>query len=215
MTQNIGKFTNNGVKLEDAVSAIQGISNAAAVAGANSNEASRAMYNFSQALSQGSVKLIDWKSIQNANMATVDFKQNLIDTAVAMGTLVKQGDQYQSTTTDLNGNVSELFDANKMFNESLSSSWMTTEVLVQTLQNYSNDVRDMTDAEKAEYEAKLKSIGYTDDQIKSIEDLGSKAFDAAQDVKTFSQLLDTLKEAVGSGWSQNRGNQKGVFRLRN
>lgn len=202
MTQNIGKFTNNGVKLKDAVSAIQGISNAAAVAGANSNEASRAMYNFSQALSQGSVKLIDWKSIQNANMATVDFKQNLIDTAVAMGTLVKEGNQYVSTTTDLNGKVSQAFDANKMFNESLSASWMTTEVLVQTLQNYSTDVREMSEAEKAEYETKLKSIGYTDEQVKSITALGSKAADAAQEVKTFSQLLDTLKEAVGSGWTE-------------
>ena len=202
MTQNIGKFTNNGVKLDDAVKAIQGVSNAAAVAGANSQEASRAMYNFSQALSQGSVKLIDWKSIQNANMATTDFKQNLIDTAVAMGTLVKQGDQYVSTTTDMNGNVSELFDANKMFNESLSAQWMTTEVLVQTLSNYSTDIREMSDAEREEYESRLKSIGYTEEQIKSIEELGKKAFDAAQDVKTYSQLIDTLKEAVGSGWSQ-------------
>lgn len=75
MTQNIGKFTNAGVKLEDAVLAIKGISNEAAVSGANANEASRAMYNFAQALSAGYVKLIDWKSIENANMATVEFKQ--------------------------------------------------------------------------------------------------------------------------------------------
>ena len=202
MTQNIGKFTNNGVKLEDAVKAIQGISNAAAVAGANSNEASRAMYNFSQALSQGSVKLIDWKSIQNANMATVDFKQNLIDTAVAMGTVKKQGDKYVSTTTDLSGKVSDAFDANKMFNESLSSSWMTTEVLVQTLSNYSTDVREMSEAELEAYRTKLKSIGYTEEQIKAIEALSTKAFEAATEVKTYHQLMDTLAEAVGSGWSQ-------------
>ncbi len=74
MTSNIGKFTNAGVKLDDAVAAIQGVSNVAAVSGANANEASRAMYNFAQALSAGYVKLIDWKSIENANMATVEFK---------------------------------------------------------------------------------------------------------------------------------------------
>ena len=50
MTSNIGKFTNAGVKLEDAVLAIKGISNEAAVSGANADEASRAMYNFSQTL---------------------------------------------------------------------------------------------------------------------------------------------------------------------
>ena len=59
MTANIGKFTNAGVKLEDAVGAIKGISNEAARSGASAQEASRAMYNFSQALSAGYVKLID------------------------------------------------------------------------------------------------------------------------------------------------------------
>lgn len=62
MTQNIGKFTNAGVKLDDAVLAIQGISNAAALSGANANEASRAMYNFAQALSVGYIQRIDWKN---------------------------------------------------------------------------------------------------------------------------------------------------------
>lgn len=202
MTNNIGKFTNNGVKLDDAVKAIQGISNEAALAGANTQEASRAMYNFSQALSQGSVKLIDWKSIENANMATQAFKQNLLDTALAMGTVKKEGDKYVSVTTDANGKVSAAFDSVQNFNDSLSSQWMTTEVLVQTLQNYSTDIREMTEAEKAEYEEKLRGIGYTEEQIKAVEELGVKAFDAAQDVKTFSQLVDTMKEAVGSGWSQ-------------
>ena len=174
MTSNIGKFTNAGVKLEDAVKAIQGISNEAAVSGANANEASRAMYNFAQALSAGYVKLIDWKSIENANMATVEFKQTLIDTAVELGTVVKVGDKYRSTTTDLNGKVSELFDSTSMFNDSLSSQWMTTDVLVKTLGMYADETTE----------------------------IGKKAFAAAQDVKTFSQLMDTLKEAVGSGWAQ-------------
>ena len=69
MTSNIGKFTNAGVGLEDAVMAIQGVSNVAAVSGANANEASRAMYNFAQALSAGYVKLIDWKSIEVSTVA--------------------------------------------------------------------------------------------------------------------------------------------------
>ena len=96
MTTNIGKFTNAGVKLEDAVAAIKGVSNEAAVSGANAEEASRAMYNFAQALSAGYVKLIDWKSIENANMATVEFKNELIKTALELGTIKKKGDQYLS-----------------------------------------------------------------------------------------------------------------------
>ena len=201
MTSNIGKFTNAGVKLEPAVKAIQGIANVAAVSGAKTEEASRAMYNFSQALSAGAVKLIDWKSIENANMATVEFKQTLIDTAVAMGTLVRDGDSYLSTTTDLQGKTSNAFNATKSFNDSLSHQWMTTEVLTQALEIYSQDIRTMTDAEKAAYETKLRGLGFTDEQIIKYEELGKKAFDAAQDVKTFTMMMDTLKESVGSGWA--------------
>lgn len=202
MTQSIGKFTNAGVSLDDAVKAIQGISNEAAVSGANANEASRAMYNFAQALSSGAVKLIDWKSIENANMATVEFKQSLLDTALAMGTVIEVDGKYQTTTTDMQGKVSDLFTATSAFNDSLSAQWMTTDVLVQTLSNYATDVREMTAAEKKAYEEKLRGVGYTEEQIKAIEELGQKAFDSAQDVKTFTQLMDTLKEAAGSGWAQ-------------
>lgn len=202
MTSNIGKFTNAGVKLEDAVKAIQGVSNEAAISGANANEASRAMYNFAQALSAGYVKLIDWKSIENANMATKEFKEQLIETAAAMGKVTKVGNKYQSTTTNLQGKVSDLFDATANFNDSLAHQWMTTEVLTQTLANYATDVRDMSKEEKKAYEEKLRSIGYTEEQIEKIEELGQKAFDAAQDVKTFTQLLDTIKEALGSGWAR-------------
>ena len=174
MTSNIGKFTNAGVKLDDAVAAIQGVSNVAAVSGANANEASRAMYNFAQALSAGYVKLIDWKSIENANMATVEFKDQLLETALALGTVVKEGDKYRTTTTDAKGAVSDLFDATHGFNDALSNQWMTTEVLTTTLAKYADETTE----------------------------IGKKAFAAAQDVKTFSQLMDTLKESAQSGWAE-------------
>ena len=137
MTQNIGKFTNAGVKLEDAVMAIKGISNEAAVSGANANEASRAMYNFAQALSAGYVKLIDWKSIENANMATVEFKQQLIESALAIGTLTEASDGMYET---VGGTV---ISATKNFNESLQDQWMTTDVLVDTLKKYADNSTDI------------------------------------------------------------------------
>jgi len=201
MTSSIGKFTNAGVKLDDAVKAIQGISNEAARSGANAQQASAAMYNFSQALSSGAVKLIDWKSIENANMATVEFKQSLLDTAVAMGTVRKEGDKYISTTTDANGHVSEAFTATSMFNDSLSSLWMTSDVLTQTLSNYSTDVREMTDDEYKLWREKMVGLHYTDEQIDKIEELGKASFDAAQDVKSYSMMMDSLQEAIGSGWA--------------
>ena len=175
MTSNIGKFTNAGVKLEDAVMAIQGISNEAAISGANANEASRAMYNFAQALSAGYVKLIDWKSIENANMATVEFKTQLLEAAVAAGTVEKTANGMYRVLTENNqgSTMDEAINATKNFNDSLQYQWMTTDVLVNTLRDYADETTE----------------------------IGKKAFAAAQEVKTFSQLMDTLKEAVGSGWA--------------
>lgn len=173
MTANIGKFTNAGVDLKTAVKAIQGISNEAAVSGANTEMASRAMYNFAQALSAGYVKLIDWKSIENANMATKEFKQQLIDTAVQMGTLVQVQDKYLVASKQADYDTDDLFDSTLNFNDSLKDAWMTTDVLTTTLGRYSDETTD----------------------------IGKKAFAAAQDVRTFSMMMDTLTEAVGSGWT--------------
>lgn len=177
MTTSIGKFTNAGVDLKDAVAAIKGISNEAALSGANANEASRAMYNFAQALSSGAVKLIDWKSIENANMATKEFKQELIDTAVAQGKLTKQADGYYRT---LNGKT---FNATARFNDALQDQWMTSDVLIKTLGRYADATTD----------------------------IGKRASAAATEVKTFSMLIDTLKEALQSGWSESWENIIGDF----
>lgn len=176
MTSSIGKFTNAGVDLETAVMAIKGVSNEAAVSGANAEEASRAMYNFSQALSAGYVKLIDWKSIENANMATVEFKNKLLETAVAVGTVEKTADgMYKVLTTNANGKtMGETINSTRNFNDSLSFQWMTTKVLTQTLKDYADETTE----------------------------IGKKAMEAATKIKTFTMLMDTLKEAVGSGWAQ-------------
>ena len=68
MTRNIGTFTAAGVDLNTSVSAIKGIANLAAVSGSNSQQASTAMYQLSQALAAGTVKLQDWNSVVNAGL---------------------------------------------------------------------------------------------------------------------------------------------------
>ena len=174
MTTNIGKFTNAGVSLNDSVGAIQGISNAAALSGANANEASRAMYNFAQAISTGSVKLIDWKSIELANMGTVEFKTQLLDGAVAAGEMEKGADGLYYVLSKGKRIALDGISATQGFTGSLEHQWMTSEVLINTLNKYSDATTD----------------------------IGKRAFAAAQDVKTLSQMYDTLKEAAQSGWAQ-------------
>ena len=175
MTQNIGKFTNAGVKLNDAVAAIKGVSNLAAVSGANTEQASHAMYNFAQALSQGYVQLIDWKSIRTATMDTVEFKNELLKTALELGTVRKEGDKYISTTTDMRGSISDSFDALSQFEGSLSHQWLTTDVLVKTLSKYTDTTTE----------------------------IGKKATEAATRVNTFHQAMDAIVEGLGSSWTQS------------
>ena len=127
MTSNIGKFVNNGIKLEDAVQAMKGISNEAALSGANATEASRAMYNLSQAMSLGYMQLIDWKSIQNANMATTEFKTHLAEAAVEMGKLQK----------------SDLSNINVLFTERLKDKWLTNEVMIKVLKDYADETTEI------------------------------------------------------------------------
>ena len=169
MTQNIGKFTNAGIKLEDAVTAIKGIANEAALSGANANEAARSMYNFSQALSTGYVQRIDWKSIELANMATIEFKEQLLEQAVAMGTVKKNAEGMYSAIND-----SKFYNTSQMFIECLDEQWLTSEVLIETLKDYADETTD----------------------------IGARATKAATEVKTFSHMMDTLRESAQSGWAQ-------------
>ena len=131
MTSNIGKFTNSGVKLETAVTAMKGISNWAAVSGANANEASRAMYNLAQSISMGYVQYIDWKSIENANMATTAFKKNVADMAVKLGTLTKKSDGTYNVGK-------KNYSLQQLFKDGMKDQWFTTDVLTKTLGEYAN-----------------------------------------------------------------------------
>lgn len=136
MTQNIGKFTNAGISLKDATTAIEGLSNEAALSGANVQEASRAMYNFSQSLSLGYVQLMDWKSIENANMATKDFKQNLTDMAVRMGTIKKEANGMYTAG-------GKTFSMMNLFHDGLQKQWLTSDVLINTLKEYNDETTEV------------------------------------------------------------------------
>lgn len=184
MTRNIGTFTAAGVDLKTSVSAIQGIANLAAVSGSTSQQASTAMYQLSQALATGTVKLMDWNSVVNAGMGGEVFQQALIRTSEHLQTGAKAA-----------------IEAEGSFRDSLQTGWLTTEVLTETLNQFSLAVDSAE-----EYDNAIKDLvgqGYTQEEAKAIADMAKTAGDAATKVKTFTQLIDTLKEALGSGWTQS------------
>lgn len=147
MTKNIGTFTAAGVGLEDSATAIKGISNLAAASGSNTQQASMAMYQLSQALASGRVGLQDWNSVVNAGMGGKLFQDRLTQMAEKMG---------------------NARDMTKSFRESLKDGWLTSEVLINTLKEFSID---------------------------------QSMLEAATQIKSFGQLVDTVQEAIGSGWA--------------
>ena len=176
MTRNIGTFTAAGVDLDTSVQAIKGIANLAAVSGSNSQQASTAMYQLSQALAAGTVKLQDWNSVVNAGMGGQVFQDALKETARVHGVAIDQMIKDEGS-----------------FRETLSKGWLTSSILTETLSKFTGDLN----------ESQLKTMGYTDEQIASIIKMGQTANDAATKVKTFTQLFDTLAEAMQSGWTQS------------
>lgn len=175
MTTNIGRFTAAGVGLNDSVAAIKGMSNLAAVMGADANQAAHAMQQMSQALATGTVRLQDWMSIENASMGGQAFQDALKRTAETYGT-----------------NVDALIEKNGSFRESLRENWLTSEIMIETLTQLTGDLSD----------EQLRSLGYTDEQIVDIQQYAAMAKSAATEYKTFSQVVQGVQEALGSGWAQ-------------
>ena len=186
MTRNIGTFTAAGIDLETSTTAIKGIANLAAVSGSTSQQASTAMYQLSQALASGTVKLQDWNSVVNAGMGGQVFQDALKETARVHGIAIDQ-----------------IIADEGSFRESLKNGWLSADILTETLEKFTLATDGLTEAQIEENRAMLKSKGYTDEQIDAIFKMGNTATDAATKVKTFTQLWDTLSEAAQSGWTSS------------
>ena len=192
MTSNIGKFTSAGADIDDATEAMMGIALWASTAGQGVNEASRAMYNISQAYSTGIMRLEDWKSIENANMATVEFKQTALDTAVALGKLKKTSDGYYYSVAN------HKFNATEGFTSYLTSDrWMDTEVIMETLKKYGEWAGKVYDKVLTEGISTTEAM---DELAESTMSIGEKGMRAGQEYKTFTDVLNATKDAVSSGW---------------
>lgn len=175
MTNAIGLFTAAGVDLQTSVSSIKGLSNLAAASGSTAQQTATAYTQLSQAISAGVVHLQDWNSLVNAGMGGESFRNALIETSRMMGT-----------------GVDEAIAKKGNFRESLKEDWLTAQVMTTTLTALTNDLS----------EAQLVEMGYSEEQAARLKQFAANAFDAATKVRTFSQLIDTTKEAIGSGWAE-------------
>ena len=179
MTRNIGTFTAAGIGLEDSAASIKGIANLAAASGSTSQQASTAMYQLSQALAAGTVKLMDWNSVVNAGMGGEKFQEAL-----------------KATARDHGIAVDKIIEKNGSFRESLQEGWISADILNETLRKFT--VEGATEYAKSMMESGKWTQAQADALIKEAQSME----DAATKVKTFTQLMDTMKESAQSGWAQ-------------
>lgn len=186
MTQNIGRFTTAGMSLEDSVTAVQGLSNVGALFGVNAQKVANATYQISQAMASGVIQLRDWMSVENSTMGGEIFQDELIRTAAQMSNRTYE-EMYEWVHS---------FGA---FRDSLRHKWLTTDVMIETLRKFAGESREfweaLTDAQGNQL--------LPDEEIDRIMRLGETAFNSATEVKTLSQMLEALGEAIGSGWQES------------
>lgn len=217
MARNIGTFTAAGVQLKPAVSAIKGIANLAALSGSNSQQASTAMYQLSQAIAAGRVNLQDWNSVVNAGMGGKQFQTALTQSAIAMGKINRSAVEF-----DKQMKVSKI--SGEAFRQSISPQpgkepWLTSQVLVNTLKvldgrlsataltfqrnadgskKYSDEAAIAAQIDKERVALAKEGIKYTDKQFKQLTEMADAAFDSATKIKTVPQLLGVVRESIGS-----------------
>ena len=193
MVANIAKFTATGKDLDESVTAMEGIANWAALSGQNANTASHAMYQLSQAMGAGVMRLEDYKSIQNVSMDTDEFRQKALDAAVALGTLKKNADDTYSSLVGKANNFTK-----SQFATSLTQgAWFTSDVMMSVFQDYSKAVDQIYDYATEKGITASQAIKELDGQIDAF---SLKGFKAAQEARTFDDAINSARDAVSSGW---------------
>lgn len=193
MIENIAKFTATGQNLDESAVAMEGIALWAALSGQNASTAERAMYQLSQALGAGYMRLEDYRSIQNASMDTDEFRQKALDAAVALGTLQ---DNLDGTYTSL-VNGGDAFTKSQFAQSLTEGAWFTSDVMMEVYRNYASAVDQIYNYAKEKGITTSQAIEELGDKVDSF---GLKAFRAGQEARSFGDAIDAAKDAVSTGW---------------
>ncbi|MCC8112267.1 MAG: hypothetical protein LIO74_12015 [Ruminococcus sp.] len=195
MVANIAKFTASGQDLETSVTAMEGIANWAALSGQNATTASNAMYQLAQAMSAGYMRLEDYKSVQNASMDTEEFRQKCIDAGVALGTLQENSDGTYTSIVD--GATESTFSLSSFTTSLTEDAWLTSDVMMEVFNNYLNAVDQIYEYSEEKGITASEAIEELGDEV---DEFGLKAFKAAQEARSWADVIDPVKDAVSTGW---------------
>lgn len=215
MADNVGKFTAAGVKLDVATTAIKGLANTAALAGSDTNQLNTAMYQMSQALATGTIKLMDWNSLVNAGMGGKNVQNALKatamtfdDTSAAMTLAIKKGGSFRDS-------LQYGWLESKVFTKTMKVMAGTTKLSTLFTEDATTATQKLTEmgydklaissikaGKTVAYSVKqLQKMGYSKKAAIELNRLSQASIESATKIKTFSQLMDVVKESLGSGWA--------------
>lgn len=169
---------------------IIGIANASAFAGKTGAEFQRTIFNLTQSYQTGALKLMDWKSLQQAGTASKQMMEQLIKAAE---------DLYKETNGKKGIAAGTITLQN--FNDTLKKGWATTEVMQRAFGEFSGFANAALDAvAEGKYDTVSEAMQAMADDF---DDLSVKAFKSAQQAKTFTEALASVHDAVSTKWSES------------
>ena len=189
MTSNAGKWVANGLDLEETVTGLEGVATWAALSGRNAQQAESAFYAVSKAMSTGYMQIKDWRSIEIANMATQEFRELAITVAENKGKIKKGAVTVQNFRESLSGKGTK--------------GWLDKDVMLEVFKQYgegADKVIEYMDKYGISSTTAIKRLEKEDKAF--TETLGYRAFRAAQEAKTFSEVIAATADAVSSKWAQ-------------
>lgn len=184
MTTNIGKLTTAGIGLDDATAVVKGFHNMVALAGGDATAAAGAMEQFGQGLQAGKIMAIDWMSISTRGLGSQSLQKAFFETSRAMDNIMEipVGQTFEEWSKTSGG-----------FKASLEQGWLTADVATEALKIMTGDVKSVDE---------LMAKGFSRDAAEDLLKIADNAVESATKVRTFTAFMGTLKEQIGSGFSQ-------------
>lgn len=173
------KYVSANISLEDSSEALMGVALAAAAAGKNSQQAGQAMSQMVQAVSRGYFQMKDWnEAFANNAIATRHFKETMIEAAMGLGkaATINEEDvaQAKKWAAETNGQWYDYFYESKKMNE---DRWLTTEVLIAGLKEYSKSSTIIFDTVKKLEDTSVSQLVQWSKEFLKLKDSGVTAIE--------------------------------------
>lgn len=190
MTSALATMTSAGGDIAKIVPMLQGVANATAFAGKSAREFSGAIFNLNQSYSGGFLSYMDYNSLDRTyNMFSKQLKQAFIDNAKALGKLDKEGRTASGTLVEISN-----------FASTLSEKWADRDVMEASF-GWFNEVTEQAYAlvQAGKYATASDAYEALAGQFNDIQYAAARS---AQEAKSFTEAIDSVKDAVSSGWMQ-------------